>query len=111
MKNWLKSFPLQQIHIVDGDQLIADPYTEVIKVEKFLGLRHEITRDKFRFDENKGFFCLNVEAARNNGCLAKTKGNVPPPIREEVLQKLNSYFRPLNMKFFEQIQRKFDWSN
>ena len=105
---WLEIFPRQQIHIVDGDKLIENPYKEVVKVEKFLRLRHKITKGKFLFDNKKGFYCLKPKRS-DNGCLGDSKGNTPPPIRPEVLQKLKAYFKPLNIKFFDQINRNFTW--
>ena len=108
MKRWLQTFSLQQIHIADGDQLIADPYKELKKIEKFLGLRHKITRGKFHYDKKKGFYCLKPDRP-NQGCLSKSKGHKHPQIKPEVLQKLKSYFAPLSLKFYEQIHRNFTW--
>lgn len=42
MKMWLKYFPLSQFHIVNGDRLIKKPWHEVIRVEKFLGVDHQV---------------------------------------------------------------------
>jgi len=43
MKMWLKYFPLSQIHIVNGDRLIKKPWHEVLRVEKFLGVDHQVS--------------------------------------------------------------------
>ena len=42
MKIWLKFFPLSQFHVVNGDRLIKKPWHEVIRVEKFLGVDHQV---------------------------------------------------------------------
>ena len=42
MKLWLKYFPLSQFHVVNGDRLIKKPWHEVIRVEKFLGVDHQV---------------------------------------------------------------------
>ncbi|KIH44069.1 hypothetical protein ANCDUO_25917, partial [Ancylostoma duodenale] len=38
MKRWLDNFPMQQIHIVDGERLVTQPAMEVSQTERFLGL-------------------------------------------------------------------------
>jgi hypothetical protein len=42
MKIWLRYFPLSQFHIVNGDRLIKKPWQEVLRVEKFLGVDHQV---------------------------------------------------------------------
>lgn len=36
-RRWLAYFPRRQIHIIDGDRLVREPFPEVQKVEAFLG--------------------------------------------------------------------------
>ncbi len=49
-------FPKNQVHIVDGDRLVYDPFPEVQKVEQFLGLSHRISQENFSYNTTKGFF-------------------------------------------------------
>ena len=51
--NWNKVWH-GKIHIVDGDKLSVDPYSELIKVEKFLNLPSYFTKDMFYFSASKG---------------------------------------------------------
>jgi hypothetical protein len=46
------------IDLTQTDRLIHDPYPELQKVERFLGLDHLIRRDQFYFNATKGFYCL-----------------------------------------------------
>uniref|UniRef100_A0A1I7X8Q3 Sulfotransfer_1 domain-containing protein n=1 Tax=Heterorhabditis bacteriophora TaxID=37862 RepID=A0A1I7X8Q3_HETBA len=39
LKRWLDYFPMDQIHIVDGERLITHPALEVSRTEYFLGLQ------------------------------------------------------------------------
>ncbi|KAG7282251.1 hypothetical protein CRUP_038419 [Coryphaenoides rupestris] len=41
LAHWLEVFPREQIHVVDGDALIRDPFPELQKAERFLGLPPE----------------------------------------------------------------------
>ena len=49
---------LRSLTIVDGEKLVSDPLSEIVRVEHFLGLRNYITKQNFVFDEKKGFHCM-----------------------------------------------------
>jgi hypothetical protein len=107
-KRWLKQFPLEQIHIVDGDNLVYHPKEEMEKVETFLGLRHYIQEGHFTFDRDKRFFCIN-KANGAHKCLNRTKGRPHPKIDPDVVKQLNDFFEPYNQKFFQLVGRTFKW--
>ncbi|XP_041122680.1 heparan sulfate glucosamine 3-O-sulfotransferase 1-like [Polyodon spathula] len=107
MQNWLKYFPLSHIHVVDGDMLIKDPLPEMTRVERFLNLSPQINASNFYFNKTKGFYCL-----RNHGrerCLHESKGRAHPQVASPVLDKLYQFFHEPNRKFFQLIDRTFDW--
>ncbi|XP_006884588.1 PREDICTED: heparan sulfate glucosamine 3-O-sulfotransferase 1-like [Elephantulus edwardii] len=107
MQNWLRFFPLRHIHIVDGDQLIRDPFPEIQKVERFLKLPPQIHASNFYFNKTKGFYCLR-DSGRDR-CLHESKGRAHPHVDPKLLQKLHEYFHEPNKKFFELVGRTFDW--
>ncbi|NP_001279429.1 heparan sulfate glucosamine 3-O-sulfotransferase 1 isoform X1 [Callorhinchus milii] len=107
MQNWLKYFPLSQIHIVDGDQLIKEPFPEMEKVERFLMLSPRINASNFYFNKTKGFYCLR-DGVRER-CLHESKGRTHPQVDSTVLNKLHEFFSEPNRKFFETVGRTFDW--
>ncbi|XP_068123627.1 heparan sulfate glucosamine 3-O-sulfotransferase 1 [Hyperolius riggenbachi] len=107
MENWLTYFPLENIHIVDGDHLIRDPFPEIQKVERFLNLSPQINASNFYFNKTKGFFCLR-DSGRER-CLHESKGRAHPLIDSFLLDKLKEYFYEPNKKFFELVGRTFDW--
>ena len=120
---WLRYFPLTQIHLIDGDNLSRDPYTEVSAVEQFLGVGHYIKRENFVFNSTKGFFCynnkltkadraVNVNEHSDNKdmvCLAPGKGRKHPDIDEKVISWMKSVFKPSNQQFFKIVNRNFKW--
>ena len=53
IKNWLKFYPVEQLHIVDANDLMVKPAHELGKIETFLGLEHELTDDDEVFSNNK----------------------------------------------------------
>ncbi|XP_043918522.1 heparan sulfate glucosamine 3-O-sulfotransferase 1 [Protopterus annectens] len=107
MQNWLKYFNLEDIHIVDGDKLIRDPFPEVEKVERFLNLSPQIQASNFYFNKTKGFYCL-WDGVRER-CLHESKGRTHPHVNPGVLNKLYQFFHEPNKKFFELVGRPFDW--
>ncbi|NXT17355.1 HS3S1 sulfotransferase, partial [Syrrhaptes paradoxus] len=100
-------FPLDRIHIVDGDKLIKDPFPEIEKVERFLKLSPQINASNFYFNKTKGFYCLR-DSGRER-CLHESKGRAHPQIDTQLLEKLHEYFHKPNKKFFELVGRTFDW--
>ncbi|XP_014671646.1 PREDICTED: heparan sulfate glucosamine 3-O-sulfotransferase 1-like [Priapulus caudatus] len=107
LQRWLDVFPRTQMHVVDGDRLVVDPASELTRIEAFLGLEPLIHADNFYFNATKGFFCLRHDATER--CLTDTKGRKHPAINPRVLQKLEDYYRPFNLKFYEQVGRDFNW--
>ncbi|XP_066535025.1 heparan sulfate (glucosamine) 3-O-sulfotransferase 1-like1 [Hoplias malabaricus] len=107
MRNWLLHFPLEQIHIVDGDTLIRDPLPELQKVERFLELPPRIMASNFYFNQTKGFYCIRSDGRER--CLHESKGRPHPPVNSTVLQQLRAYFRQHNRNFFRLVGRTFNW--
>ncbi|XP_025111370.1 heparan sulfate glucosamine 3-O-sulfotransferase 5-like [Pomacea canaliculata] len=108
LARWMQFFPLQQIHIVDGENLVLQPWQEMAKVEDFLGLEHQITEDKFTYKPEHGFYCYTL--GEREQCLAESKGRKHPVIDSFVLKKLKDFFRNFNEKLFMRIGRRFDWN-
>ncbi|KAF4106164.1 hypothetical protein G5714_013826 [Onychostoma macrolepis] len=101
MRNWLQHFPLEQIHIVDGDTLIHDPLPELQRVERFLHLPPRIVASNFYFNQTKGFYCIRSDG--HERCLHESKGRPHPPVNSTVLRQLRSYLRQHNRNFYRLI--------
>ncbi len=69
MPAWLAHFKLgETLEIVDGDNLIEHPWQELERIQDFLGLEREITKESFTFNKEKGFYCIKPkkDQARNH---------------------------------------------
>lgn len=109
MDQWLMYFPRKQIHIVDGDELIKNPLSELEKVETFLGLSHKIRAQNILiYDEQKGFYCMREEPLSTE-CLSEKKGMTHPQVSSALLDQLRAYFQPHNELFYEQVGQRFNW--
>jgi [heparan sulfate]-glucosamine 3-sulfotransferase 5 len=107
-ERWLQVFKQDQILIVDGDNLIKDPVSEIKIIESFLGLEHRITKENFYFNKTRGFFCKKQGSFEK--CLGATKGRRHQETHPSVIRKLNHFFRPHNEKLYKMIGRTFSWN-
>ena len=102
-------FPGNQIHVVDGDELIRNPYPEVKKVESFLNLSSEIRAENFSFNSTKGFYCVKLDGSESEKCLNESKGRRHPIVDPNVISKLRSFYGPFNQRFFQMVGKSFNW--
>ena len=107
MLRWIKYFPLQQILIVGSEAFKTDPVSELIKVEKHLGIRSFFNNKIMSFNKEKGFYCLKYGGKLN--CLPDKFSNPKRQVSEKVIKDLKRYYRPKVKKFYELIGRKFNW--
>lgn len=111
--HWLKYFPLEQIHIVDGDALIKNPAPEIIKVQSFLGISDFFKEDMFYFNSTKGFYCWHKTTDKGDihpNCLGSSKGHQHPTISEDTRKLLKQHFFAHNEHFFKLVRRDFTWN-
>lgn len=121
LERWLSFFSKQQIHLVDGENLILNPHQEMKKVETFLGLEARIKVDDFVYNPDKGFFCIvaNHSEARHdsiilqNGnkirCLGKSKGRRQIKVGQALMGKLRSYYHPFNEYLYTIVGKNLGW--
>ena len=107
---WTRWFALgTQLLVVDGEKLVLDPLSEIVRVEHFLGLRNYLTKQNFVFDEKRGFYCMIFDDGRKR-CLGKDKGVPHPDLNPSVEAKLREFFKPINRDFYKAVQHDFGWS-
>ena len=87
--------------------MMEEPAKVLQEVETFFGLEHKLTADLFFFDDNKGFFCY--KKGDEDMCMPSNKGTTPVQISQKLNKTLTNYFKPLNEKFFQLVNRTFDW--
>ena len=104
---WLKYFPRNNIHIINSEKFTRNPYKELVKIERFLGIGHKISKQRIYFDSQRGFYCM----LKNNEstCLPPSKGLKHPDLSGDEIDKLRKYFKPLNEQFFKVAGRRFKW--
>ncbi|XP_018416712.1 PREDICTED: heparan sulfate glucosamine 3-O-sulfotransferase 6 [Nanorana parkeri] len=111
LENWLQYFPLSKFLFVSGERLVSDPAGEMERVQDFLGLKRVITDKHFYFNKTKGFPCLKKpEGSSKPRCLGKSKGRPHPDIDQRLLLRLQDFYRPYNMKFYQMTGHDFGWN-
>lgn len=110
LERWLDYFPLEQFHIVNGENLVTDPGTELIKIQEFLGLPIQITHNNFYFNQSRGFPCIRKKINKRPHCLDETKGRKHPYINPKSIHSLQAFFKPYNRKFSKMVGQDFGWS-
>tara|TARA_Y100000996_G_scaffold411235_1_gene395003 strand:+ start:2012 stop:2848 length:837 start_codon:yes stop_codon:yes gene_type:complete len=88
MELWLNVFPRKQIHILSTEDMQKYPKYTLQKIFKFLELKE-----------------YNIKNPQ------KQKQAKYEKMNEETRKKLLEFYEPHNEKFFEVIQKRFDWSN
>ncbi|CRL07929.1 CLUMA_CG021026, isoform A [Clunio marinus] len=91
---WLEIFPREQLLLVNGDQLIEDPLSQIRRIEDFLGIERRISQHNFYFNETKGFYCLRTEMG-DSKCLRETKGRRHPDVDPKLAIKYTYAYHTL----------------
>lgn len=110
LERWLRHFPLDWFHFVSGEQLVQNPYREIKKVERFLGLKPFFKENNFVFNPAKGFPCFRGSSEKSGlRCLGKAKGRAHPAVEPRIISELRKYYRPFNEQFYKMVNRDFQW--
>ena len=98
--------------VLNGDELLQNPYIVMNKIEKFLHLERFFRPDYFTFHSIKRFHCLSSKVTGNETkCLSSAKGRKHIGIVNSVLEnKLKMFFKPFNQELFKILKQKNFWS-
>ena len=130
IKTWLSLFPKEQLLVVNGGDLIDNPYSVFKDVETFLSLKSFVKNDTFikgervfpcwktpnsekgKYEEQYNIIdgsyyqCELFQGSR------ETKGRKHPEMSHEIadlIQWLKDYFKPYNKELFKVIGKRFKW--
>jgi hypothetical protein len=109
LKNWLKYFPFEQIHIVDGEKIIIDPHGVMVEVEKFLNVDPFIKKENFVYSKDRGFMCINELDSKTTKCQDGTSAREQPYIPEFIQNRLKDFYKKYDEELFELLNREPFW--
>ena len=110
LQRWFDHFPAHNIHIVDGERLISDPYTEMRALETFLGVKQFYKPSHFSKSEDKGFPCKQSKSGTKQ-CLNDGKGHKYESLQKRTNERLKEYFEPYNEMVYSLVGRDFGWKD
>ncbi|XP_038060079.1 bifunctional heparan sulfate N-deacetylase/N-sulfotransferase 4-like isoform X2 [Patiria miniata] len=98
LQRWLQYYPPNQLMVLDGDLLRADPVVAMVKIQTFLPINAFIDfTDKIVYDDKKGFYCLALRKGRTR-CLGKSKGRSYPPMDAQMEIYLRHFYQGFNVQ-------------
>ena len=107
MKNWLLTFPLEQITIIKNEDMSTLKLTRILfEVEEYLGLKHELDVTGTATE-----ICIKNQIGLNNTCFNVHENGTCKYDAQygDVLQNLRQVLQPHVIKFEEIVGRKFGW--
>lgn len=117
---WLRHFSPDQLLVVNGNNFLRNPWVPLKRIQSFLGIEHQITRESFIVpvdaDGTSGIPCFIEPGQEEANCIGKgesEKGrSLDKKFTEDVGAALHELFRPFDEYYAHQIlQRKtFDWN-
>ena len=108
LQQWIQTYGLDKIYILDGDNFIKNPAVELKNVEKFLGITPYFSEEHFEYNPIKKFYCIKIQGY--NTCMNSDKGRPHQVMSNATRKRLQNYFRPFNEKLFRTTGRNFSWN-
>lgn len=103
LEHWLEFYPSTQIHIIDGEKLRVDPISVISHLVDSLHAPKFPFDNYIKFDENKGFFCTDINGIKK--CLGTGKGRRYEPLDERLREGLDLIFREDNIALHRLLLR------
>ena len=108
--NWFSSFPVKNIHSVDGELLKANPSQSMNLLQKQLNVSsedHIDYKDLLKYNAKKGFFCKVINSENNlTKCLGPGKGRKYNQIDKKSEIYLNKIYEESNSKFLKLLKKR-----
>ncbi|XP_039251726.2 heparan sulfate glucosamine 3-O-sulfotransferase 1-like isoform X1 [Styela clava] len=127
LKRWMKLYTKNDLLVIDGEEIMKEPWNVVEKVQEFLQIPKFITKENFIENRDTGFYFsrpLLVNQTKNgqqfvtygepNCYVMKNKGrtrskSLSEKINSRVVNLLTKFYKPYNEFFFNLIGEKYDW--
>lgn len=105
LDHWLNYFPPQQLMIIDGEELKADPVSVMNQVQQFLKIKPFYDySEHLRYDPKKGFFC-QITQRNSTKCLGRSKGRHYAPMDPRAEKFLKAFYLSHNVALSKLLAR------
>ena len=111
LQNWLNSFQLDQIYIIDGSEFVVEPLRQLQGLEAFLGVNPYFNADSVYHNDTRGTYCVKDNQKLDGfRCGPAKKEEDKLELQESTLHLLKEHFHTYNEQLFEIINRRFSWT-
>lgn len=101
LSRWYKHFAEEQIHLVNGADLVEDPGGVMVDLARFMNVDPLINRDNFVKNEELGFYCIKTESSDQEFCVGdhskhgkSRRLSEKHPISDTVRFRLEDFYAP-----------------
>jgi len=119
-RRWLEFFHEDQLLVVNGNEFLNTPWLPMKKIQEFIGVSQNITRDSFIIPEdaegNTGLPCFLETPESHADCLGKgasEKGrSLDKSFSKDVTELLHGIFQPFDSYFAHRVlhRQTFEWN-
>lgn len=120
LDRYYQHFSRDQIHLINGYDLIHDPGRVLEELADFMEVERHITRDNFIYDEEQGFYCIKTKESEEKFCIGDHSNHGSSrnqkkrkkkheqewyDFDEGVKEQLEHFYQPFNQDLEEKIGR------
>ena len=114
IKPWLKVFHRDQLLILNGQNIINNPYLSLKQVESFLHLPSVASENMFFKRAGSNFYCWRYSkngsiSGQYGKCLGHSKGREHPKASANIIKWMKNIFTVSNEEFFNLTGTYFNW--
>lgn len=110
-RRWMENFDSSQLLIIDGTDMIKQPWVSAQKAQEFVGVREVVTEQNFIFNEETGYYCYMPPNDSTKYCLTETTP-AAKTMSQEFRDRLHAFYQSFTEVFQGQLAREtpFDWN-
>lgn len=98
LERWLEYYPPNQLIILDGDELVKNPFSTLHFLQKSMNFKRYFDySNALVYDEKKGFYCQMLPNGKSQ-CLGKGKGRIYPNMDDKSDMFLAKYYADSNKR-------------
>jgi len=111
-RRWMENFDASQLLVIDGTDMIKQPWVSAQQAQAFVGVREVVTEQNFIFNEETGYYCYMPPNDSTKYCLTETKP-ASKTMTQEFADRLHAFYQNFTDIFEGQLfrsEKPFDWN-
>nr|CAB3254155.1 heparan sulfate glucosamine 3-O-sulfotransferase 4-like [Phallusia mammillata] len=110
LERWQKSFNHSRMLILDGDDMIREPWTSYAKIQDFLEMPKLIHKEDWVLNNKTGQYCLKPSSRipKPPLCVQPKSTDIQQP-KEEIISAFTTFYKPYNEELFKILGYRYPW--